>query len=158
MDIEGIAVRVLRSLGYGLAAAIGLFLAGAGNNAILAIGALIAVLQVLNVLTYWASTSAALLLVWGALVAAGLVPGALGLGPLGDRIAQMAHDARDKALVTPTPGAAPAPAEAAAAPADAAAGTLEDKLTQLKAACDKKLMGDDECAKAKADIMAKFAK
>jgi hypothetical protein len=167
LDLEFVALRFLRAAGYSLAAAAGLFMVGAGFNVIIAISAVIALIQLLNVLTYWASIGAALLLVWGGLTAAGITPGAPQLGPVANRLAEMANAARTQASAPmAVDGAAKAPSAAdsvanptapPAAEGDATL-TLTQKLEGVKTACEKKVLTADECISARAKIVADFAK
>jgi hypothetical protein len=167
MDFEFVALRFVRAAAYSLAAAVGLFLVGAGFNVIVAISAVIALIQLLNVLTYWASIGAALLLVWGGLTAAGITPGAHSVGPLAERLAAMANNARSQASAPPVEdNAAKAPpvAGSAATATDPAAiksdaiPKLTQKLEDLKAACEKKVLSEDECTSTRAKIIADFSK
>jgi hypothetical protein len=163
LDLEFVALRFLRAAGYSLAAAAGLFMVGAGFNVIIAISAVIALIQLLNVLTYWASIGAALLLVWGGLTAAGIMPGAPQLGPVASRLATMANAARSQAAaplaaddVAKTP-----PVANSTAPVAIESDlnlTLTQKLEGLKTACEKKVLNADECASARAKIVADFSK
>jgi hypothetical protein len=155
MDIEGIALRFFRAAGYSLAAVAGLFLAGASNAAIISIAAIIAVLQLLNVLTYWASISAALLIVWGGLTAAGITPGAYSIMPLKNHIIEMANEARSKEEKSI---ASTSSVVADTGPAAKTDTLLATKLEDLKNACEKKILSPEECNTTRAKLLADFTK
>jgi hypothetical protein len=137
--------RILRAIGFGAATVVGLHFAGFQPVAVMSIAFVIGVLFLLNVMTYWASTVAALALIWGGLVAAGIAPGAV---PLEKQTLAMLGSLKFNSSGSPLAQAAPA----------ATNETLAQKLADLKEACDKGLLSKDECEASRAKIVGEFEK
>ena len=149
--IEQFITRILRAVGFAIAAAVGLTLIGFDNTVVVTLSVVIAFLFVLGVLTYWAATCAALLLIWGALVSVGMLPDASYVSAWGTKARAVTEHAitdfqAGKPLIPPV--------AATAEPAN----PLAKKLSDLKEACDKGLMPKDECDAARAKITEELLK
>lgn len=143
--MEEVAFRFFRAIGFGAAAAAGLYFAGYAPFTAALLACVVAALFVLNILTYWAGTIAALLLVWGALVVVGIAPGVESVAALGNKAIGVVTGLKAKS-------------DAAAPILPTGDETLAKKLESLKETCDKGLLTKNECEAAKAKIMSDFTK
>jgi hypothetical protein len=147
MDLEAIIARLFRSALYAVVAGVGLYLAGAGPSVITPIALVIFLLQLMNIITYWASVSAGLLIIWGGLTSAGVTPGVASIRPITNAMVSLVEAGRPKPSST-WDGIGTGESKEAAKSAD------QDKLANLTKLCEQKVLTAEQCDAAKAKLQA----